>query len=101
MSGFYTPDSFLYDDDEDKIQKDTLKKNLIEKIIKKIKEDGREKEFGLEVESKFRPEETKRKSASLFGDDDSDDNSDDKPYSKKSASLFGNDYDSDDDVDIH
>ena len=89
LSSFYTSD-FL--DDEEKIQKDRLKKNLIKKIIDKIEADGREAEFGFVEEPELR-EKTNKKSSSLFGD--GNDSDDERPMksNKKPSSLFGDDSD--------
>lgn len=70
LSSFYTSD-FL--DDDEKINKDKLKKDLIEKIIKKINDDNRSGEFGLEPINLPRID---NKRSGLFGSD-----SDDEDYS--------------------
>jgi hypothetical protein len=80
LSGFYTSDFF---DDEEKIKKDERKKNLIKKIIEKIKNDNREEEFGMKS-----IKEEKKKSAGLFGDSENEE-SDDEFNIKKSSRLFG------------
>jgi hypothetical protein len=65
LKSFYIPDMFV---DEERIKKDLYKKKLIEQIIKKIGEEGRLHEFGLDDNV------TKRPKRGLFGDyDDEDD----------------------------
>ena len=67
LISYYTPDFFH---EEDRIEKDTKKKELLKLIIQKIGEQGRLTEFGLDDNVTRR---STIKPKSLFSDDDDDD----------------------------
>lgn len=67
----YKPD---FGTPKERVEKDKYKIDLIDKIIQKIGSEGRLNEFGLADNITVR--DTKRKTRSLFGDDDNNDNDD-------------------------
>ena len=104
LKGDYIPS---FETPEDRKDADENKMKLIDKIIKKIGEQGRLNEFGLDDNVTIR--DSKRKTSQLFGyesDDNSDDNTDDNTDDfmnknltfnfnspKKQGKLFGDDTD--------